>query len=159
MKTSKSSKIRVTDGARDEGAVSELSHFSERCNQKVLKLCVREGFRKAAEYIASSSSSSSCPSDISSNSAKSPNRGECIIQPRAFTDGQRALVWRFASEHLRTLREETQKRIVEEEEEEEEEASDNEEFFANEENDAILRAFAKRVRSSSSSSSSSRRRR
>ena len=161
MKTSKSSRVLVADGARDEGAVSELSHFSETCNRKVLKLCVREGFRKAAEYIASSSSSSSssCPSDISSSSAKSPNRGECIIQPRAFTDGQRALVWRFASEHLRTLREETQKRIIEEEEEEEEEASDNEEFFANEENDAILRAFAKRVRSSSSSSSSSRRRR
>ena len=159
MKTSKSSKIRVADGARDEGAVSELSHFSETCNRKVLKLCVREGFRKAAEYIASSSSSSSSsPSDISSSSAKSRNRGECIIQPRAFTDSQRALVWRFASEHLRTLREETQKRIVEEEEEEEEEARDNDEFFANEENDAVLRAFAKRVCLSSSSSSSRRRR-
>ena len=158
MKKSMRSKVSVADGARDEGAVSELSHFSETCNRKVLKLCVREGFRKAAEYIASSSSSSSSPSVINSSNAKSTNRGECIIQPRAFTDGQRALVWRFASEHLRTLREETRKRIIEEEEEQEE-ARDNDEFFANEENDAILRAFAKRVCSSSSSSFSSRRRR
>ena len=181
MKKSKTSRVLVADGARDEGAVSELSHFSETCNRKVLKLCVREGFRKAAEYIVSSSSSfsssssSSPSSSISSSnnsSAKSLNRDDCIIQPRAFTDGQRALVWRFASEHLRTLREETQKRIVEEEEEEEKDEARDDDiaskeesshfslfFFANEENDAILRVFAKRVCSSSSSSSLSRRRR
>ena len=45
----------VADGARDEGAVSELSHFAETCNRKVLKLCVREGFRKALEYISTKS--------------------------------------------------------------------------------------------------------
>ncbi|CAL6324733.1 unnamed protein product [Bathycoccus prasinos] len=82
----------VADGARDEGAVSELSHSAETCNRKVLKLCVREGFRKAVEYISTKS----------------------IVQPRAFTDSQRALVWRFASESLRNLRETNQKRIDEE---------------------------------------------
>ena len=114
----------VADGARDEGAVSELSHFAETCNRKVLKLCVREGFRKAVEYISTKS----------------------IVQPRAFTDSQRALVWRFASESLRNLRETNQKRIDEEQDDfyDENENAEAEFFFADE-NESTLRLFAKRV--------------
>ena len=114
----------VADGARDEGAVSELSHFAETCNRKVLKLCVREGFRKAVEYISTKS----------------------IVQPRAFTDSQRALVWRFASESLRNLRETNQKRIDEEQDDfyDENENTEAEFFFASE-NESTLRLFAKRV--------------
>jgi hypothetical protein len=114
----------VADGARDEGAVSELSHFAETCNRKVLKLCVREGFRKAVEYISTKS----------------------IVQPRAFTDSQRALVWRFASESLRNLRETNQKRIDEEQDDfyDENENAEAEFFFASE-NESTLRLFAKRV--------------
>ncbi|CAL6336154.1 unnamed protein product [Bathycoccus prasinos] len=114
----------VADGARDEGAVSELSHSAETCNRKVLKLCVREGFRKAVEYISTKS----------------------IVQPRAFTDSQRALVWRFASESLRNLRETNQKRIDEEQDDfyDENENAEAEFFFADE-NESTLRLFAKRV--------------
>ncbi|CAL6335837.1 unnamed protein product [Bathycoccus prasinos] len=114
----------VADGARDEGAVSELSHSVETCNRKVLKLCVREGFRKAVEYISTKS----------------------IVQPRAFTDSQRALVWRFASESLRNLRETNQKRIDEEQDDfyDENENAEAEFFFADE-NESTLRLFAKRV--------------
>jgi hypothetical protein len=114
----------VADGARDEGAVSELSHFAETCNRKVLKLCVREGFRKALEYISTKS----------------------IVQPRAFTDSQRALVWRFASESLRNLRETNQKRIDEEQDDFYDENENTEaEFFFADENESTLRLFAKRV--------------
>ena len=112
----------VADGARDEGAVSELSHFAETCNRKVLKVCVREGFRKALEYISTKS----------------------IVQPRAFTDSQRALVWRFASESLRNLRESNQKRIDEQEDDFYDE-NENTEFFFADENESTLRLFAKRV--------------
>ena len=114
----------VADGARDEGAVSELSHFAETCNRKVLKLCVREGFKKALEYISTKS----------------------IVQPRAFTDSQRALVWRFASESLRNLRETNQKRIDEEQDGFYDENENTEaEFFFADENESTLRLFAKRV--------------
>ena len=114
----------VADGARDEGAVSELSHFAETCNRKVLKLCVREGFRKVVEYISTKS----------------------IVQPRAFTDSQRALVWRFASESLRNLRETNQKRIDEEQDGFYDENENTEaEFFFADENESTLRLFAKRV--------------
>ena len=122
-KSRMSSKV-VADGARDEGAVSELSHFAETCNRKVLKLCVREGFRKALEYIISTKS---------------------IVQPRAFTDSQRALVWRFASESLRNIRETNQKRIDEQDFGDDENENTEAEFFFADENESTLRLFAKRV--------------
>ena len=121
-KSRMSSKV-VADGARDEGAVSELSHFAETCNRKVLKLCVREGFRKAVEYISTKS----------------------IVQPRAFTDSQRALVWRFASESLRNLRETNQIRIDEQDFGDDKNENTEAEFFFADENESTLRLFAKRV--------------
>jgi hypothetical protein len=67
-----------------------------------------------------------------------------IVQPRAFTDSQRALVWRFASESLRNLRESNQKRIDEQEDDFYDE-NENTEFFFADENESTLRLFAKRV--------------
>ena len=94
----------VADGARDEGALSELSHFAETCNRKVLTLRVREGFRKA---ILSDAFVAKKTSSFTSSVQRRTTTGglsRVVVHPHLFTDAQRALVWRFASAALRRLR-------------------------------------------------------
>ena len=160
----------VADGARDEGALSELSHFAQTCNRKVLTLCVREGFRNA--ILSSSSWTSSVQRRTTTTTTTTTTGGglsRVVVHPHLFTDAQRALVWRFASAALRRLRsEEEEKRKKKTSTKSKVDAMTEDEYAQNafvqssffvfpdddddDEKESSIRAFAKRVVVASSKS-------
>ena len=149
----------VTDGARDEGALSELSHFAETCNRKVLTLCVQEGFRKAIESIQRRTTT---PKTQTCGGGDGLSR--VVVHPHLFTDAQRALVWRFASAALRRLRAEEEEKTLTKKKKRKKQtnaSSSSSSFFVfakdddDDDKESSIRAFAKRVIFASSSTKSS----
>ena len=112
----------VMIGARDEGAISELSHFSENANRAILKAATTIAIRRTCKFTSKKS-------------------------PAMFTDADRAICWRFASAFLQRVKEERVAEKDDEDEVEEVEVEvDFEEAFGK--SDASLRAFARRFVSS-----------
>ena len=149
----------VIDGARDEGALSELSHFAETCNRKVLTLCVQEGFRKAIESIQRRTTT---PKTQTCGDGDGLSR--VVVHPHLFTDAQRALVWRFASAALRRLRAEEEEKTPTKKKKRNTQtnaSSSSSSFFVfakdddDDDKESSIRAFAKRVIFASSSSTKS----
>ena len=148
----------VTDGARDEGALSELSHFAETCNRKVLTLCVQEGFRKAIESIQRRTTT---PKTQTCGGGDGLSR--VVVHPHLFNDVQRALVWRFASAALRRLRAEEEEKTPTKKKKRKKQtnaSSSSSSFFVfakddDDDKESSIRAFAKRVIFASSSTKSS----
>ena len=158
----------VADGARDEGALSELSHFAQTCNRKVLTLCVREGFRKAILSLSSWTSSVQRRTTTTTKTTTGGGLSRVVVHPHLFTDAQRALVWRFASAALRRLRsEEEEKRKKKTSTKSKVDAMTEDEYAQNafvqssffvfpddddDEKESSIRAFAKRIVVASSKS-------